>query len=46
VVLGVAEGEKGREAVSLWIVFVHGLLLGFLLASIGRLFEKIMEGKK
>jgi hypothetical protein len=46
VVLGLAEGKKGGEAVSLWIVFVHGLLLGFLLASIGRLFEKIMEGKK
>jgi hypothetical protein len=46
VVLGVAEGKKGREAVSLWIVLVHGLLLGFLLASIGRLFEKIAEGKK
>ncbi len=45
-VLGLAEGKKGGEAVSLWIVFVHGLLLGFLLASIGRLFEKIMEGKK
>jgi hypothetical protein len=46
VVLGLAEGEKGGEAVSLWIVFVRGLLLGFLLASMGRLFEKIMEGKK
>ena len=31
---------------SLWIVFVHGLVLGFLLTSIGRLFEKITEGKK
>ena len=30
-VLGVAEGKKGGEEVSLWIVFVHGLLLGFLL---------------
>ena len=45
-VLGMAEGKKGGEAVSLWIVFVHGLVLGFLLASIGRLFEKITEGKK
>ena len=44
--MGVAEGKKGREAVSLWIVFVHGLLVGFLLASIGRLFEKITEEKK
>ena len=44
--MGVAEGKKGREAVSLWIVFVHGLLLGFLLASIGRLFEKITEENK
>ena len=44
--MGVAEGKKGGEAVSLWIVFVHGLLLGFLLASIGRLFEKITEEKK
>ena len=45
-VLGIAEGKKGGQAMSLWIVFVHGLLLGFLLASIGRLFEKITEGKK
>ena len=44
--MGVAEGQKGREAVSLWIVFLHGLLLGFLLASIGRLFEEITEGRK
>ena len=44
--MGVAEGEKGREAVSLWIIFIHGLLLGFLLASIGRLFEKITEENK
>ena len=44
--MGVAEGKKGREVVSLWIVFVHGLLLGFLLASMGKLFEKITEGKK
>lgn len=44
--MGVAEGEKGGEAVNLWIVFIHGLLLGFLLASLGHLLEKIMEGKK
>ena len=44
--MGVAEGKKGREAVSLWIIFLHGLLLGFLLASIGRLFEKITKEKK
>ena len=45
-VLGMAEGKKGGEAMSLWIVFVHGLLVGFLLASIGRLFEKITEENK
>ena len=45
-VLGGAEGKKGGEAVSLWIVFVHGLLVGFLLASIGRFFEKITKEKK
>ena len=44
--MGLAEGEKGREAVSLWIIFFHGLLLGFLLASLGQLLEKITEEKK
>ena len=45
-VFGMAEGKKGGQEMSLWIVFIHGLLLGILLASIGRLFEKITEGKK
>ena len=33
-------GEPERSPMSLWVYFVHGLLLGLLLAWLGSLFGK------